>query len=87
MYITTIYSSVHSQPMPLLSPDETAAAIHLARTRGHLLPHGVMTAFAAACAASGLDLETLAGRALSRSDEHELSKEREAELDDYLARH
>ena len=69
------------------TPDETAAAIHLARTRGHLLPHGVMTAFAAACTASGFDLESLAGLALSRSDEHELSRERVAQLDDYLARH
>jgi hypothetical protein len=69
------------------TPEETAAAIHLARKRGHLLPHGVMTAFAAACTASLSNLETTTHRALTRSDEHELSRERVAQLDDYLARH
>ena len=69
------------------TPDETAAAVHLARTLGHKVPHGVMTALARRNAPGAEDLEAVAREALTRSDEHELSASRLAQLDDYLARH
>jgi len=68
------------------TPEETVAAIHLARTRGHAVPHGIMTALAGV--AGGMaSLEELAEAALARSGDHELSPSLLAQLDDYLARH
>lgn len=69
------------------TPDETVAAIHLARRAGRTLPHGVMTLFADRAASFGGDLDTLAARALARSADHELSPSRLAQLDAYLDRH
>jgi hypothetical protein len=69
------------------TPGETAAAIHLARARGRAVPHGVMTAFAQLNAPGNWDLDAVTNEALARSDDHELSARRLAQLDDYLARH
>lgn len=69
------------------TPEEVVAAIDLARTRGRTIPHGVMTAFAARLAKEPMDLDAVVARALARSDEHELSAPRLAEVDDYLDRH
>jgi hypothetical protein len=69
------------------TPDETAAAIHLAHARGHGLPHGVMTAFAASPAARSADLAAVVVRELARSADHELTDGRLAQLDAYLDRH
>jgi len=69
------------------TPDETVAALHLALKHGRTIPHGVMTAFAAQVLPNYPDLDALAGRALARSDDHELSAKRTTHLDDYLDRH
>jgi hypothetical protein len=69
------------------TPDESLAALHLARERGRQLPHGVMTTFAERLASGVADLDAVAARALSRSPDHELSARRVAQLDDYLDRH
>ena len=69
------------------TPEETAAAIHLARTHGRTIPHGVMTAFSKLGALGNSDMDAVARQALARSDEHELPTKRLAQLDDYLARH
>jgi UDP-N-acetyl-alpha-D-muramoyl-L-alanyl-L-glutamate epimerase len=69
------------------TPDETAAAIHLSRRNGRVLPHGIMTAFAQCAAAREGHLDRLAADALARSGDHELSAARIAQLDDYLDRH
>jgi len=69
------------------TPEETAAAIHLARVRGRMVPHGVMTAFAQLNARGDRDLDAVTNEVLLRSDDHELSARRLAQLDDYLARH
>jgi len=69
------------------TPEETVAALHLARARGHTIPHGVMTTFAACVAGKAVDLDAVAAHALARSRDHELSAIRIAQLDDYLDRH
>jgi len=69
------------------TPDETVAALHLALKRGRTIPHGVMTAFTGHVLPKSPDLDAVASRALARSDDHELSARRTAQLDDYLDRH
>jgi len=69
------------------TPDETVAALHLALEHGRTIPHGVVTAFTGAVLPKYPDLDALAGRALARSDDHELSALRTKQLDDYLDRH
>jgi len=69
------------------TPDESLAALHLARERGRHLPHGIMTTLAERLASGDADLDAVAARALSRSPDHELSAARIAQLDDYLDRH
>jgi hypothetical protein len=69
------------------TPDETVAALHLAKARGRTIPHGIMTAFAGRVASRASDLDAIAARALTRSTDHELSAARIAQLDDYLDRH
>ena len=69
------------------TPDETAAALHLAKTGGRRIPHGVMTAFNGHIASRPPDLDAVAAHALSSSPDHELSARRIAQLDDYLDRH
>jgi hypothetical protein len=69
------------------TPDETVAALYLAGKRGRRLPHGVMTAFTGAALQGFPDLDAVASRALSRSDDHELSAVRIAQLNAYLDRH
>jgi hypothetical protein len=69
------------------TPDETVAALHLARTGGRGLPHGVMTLYAKALAGRPDDLDALAAGVLARNSDHELSTHRLAQLDDYLDRH
>ena len=69
------------------TPEESVAAVHLAKSRGRTIPHGVMTALAGHVASSVSDLDTVAARALARSRDHELSATRIAQLDDYLDRH
>ncbi len=69
------------------TPDETQAALHLARTHGRAIPHGIMTAFNAQVASSLSDLGAIAARVMTRSHDHELSATRISQLDDYLDRH
>ena len=69
------------------TPEETAAAVVFAKRNGRAIPHGVMTAFAASAAGRAPDLDTAAGRALTRAEEHELSPARIEQLDAYLDRH
>jgi hypothetical protein len=69
------------------TPEETKAALHLASTRGRILPHGVMTAFSELVLSRPTDLDAAALRALTRSSDHELSARKVAQLDDYLDRH
>ena len=69
------------------TPDETAAALHLAKSAGRTIPHGVMTAFNGHIAPRLPDLDAMAAHALSFSPDHELSARRIAQLDDYLDRH
>ncbi len=69
------------------TPEETAAALHLAKKNGRSLPHGVMTVFLDRVAGTIPDLDAAAAIALARSGDHELSATRIAQLDDYLDRH
>jgi UDP-N-acetyl-alpha-D-muramoyl-L-alanyl-L-glutamate epimerase len=69
------------------TPDETMAALHLARLGGRTIPHGVMTAFADRVATTAPDLDAVAAAALTSAPDHELSTKRIAQLDDYLDRH
>lgn len=69
------------------TPDETLAALHLAKARGHKLPQGIMTTFAALVAGNAIDLDAVASYALTRLSDHELSARRLRQLDDYLDRH
>jgi hypothetical protein len=69
------------------TPDETVAALHLARLAGRSIPHGVMTAFNRHLAAGLPDLDAVSAAALTFSPDHELSARRIAQLDDYLDRH
>jgi hypothetical protein len=69
------------------TPHETLAALHLARTSGRRMPHGVMTLFAEAESVAAHDLDALAAQALAVSGEHELSERRLAQLHAYLDRH
>jgi UDP-N-acetyl-alpha-D-muramoyl-L-alanyl-L-glutamate epimerase len=69
------------------TPEETIAALHLARRAGRSLPHGVMTMFANRIGSQPFDGEALASRTLARTSEHELSPARLAALDAYLDRH
>ena len=68
------------------TPDESAAAVHLARTRGITLPHGCMTVFGDRIA-QRLDLDAVAAESLRRSDDHALPPRWLAALDAYLDRH
>jgi hypothetical protein len=69
------------------TPDETLAALHLARRAGRTIPHGVMTAFNRKVASGFPDLDAVAAAALTVSPDHELSAGRIAQLHDYLDRH
>jgi hypothetical protein len=69
------------------TPDETKAALHLAKTRGRSIPHGIMTTFNAQIASVNSDLDAVAARALTPSHDHELSATRVSQLDAYLDRH
>jgi hypothetical protein len=69
------------------TPEETAAAVHLAKANGRRLPHGIMTLFLDRVAGTIPDLDAAAAVALARSGDHALSAERIARLDDYLDRH
>jgi hypothetical protein len=69
------------------TPEETAAAFYLARTRGVTLPHGCMTVFQDRVAAHRRDLPDVAASALSRSDAHAIPVRWLAQLDAYLDRH
>jgi hypothetical protein len=69
------------------TPEESLAAVHLARLRGHAMPHGIMTALAARLASEPCDLAEIAGRVLARARDHELSSTMAAGLDGYLDRH
>jgi hypothetical protein len=69
------------------TPEESMAALHLAKTRGRAVPHGIMTAFAARLSSRPCDPASLAERLLARSQVHELSASLTAQLDDYLDRH
>ena len=69
------------------TPEETAAAIHLARTHGRTVPHGVMTAFAATAPTRGSDIDAAMARALALCMDHELTPARLTRLEDYLDRH
>jgi len=69
------------------TPDETVAALHLALTRHRTIPHGIMTVFMGKVVPRYPDLDSIAARALARSDDHELSAKRTAQLDDYLDKH
>jgi hypothetical protein len=68
------------------TPDESAAAVHLARMRGITLPHGCMTVFGDRIAERS-DLDAVAAEALRRSDEHSIPPRWLAALDAYLDRH
>jgi hypothetical protein len=69
------------------TPDETAAALHLAKAAGRFLPHGVMTVFNEGVARAELDLDATTARALARGALHELTSRRLGQLDAYLDRH
>jgi len=69
------------------TPEETVAALHLASTRGRTIPHGAMTAYSGLVLSRPVDLDALASRTLKRSNDHELSARKVAQLDDYLDRH
>jgi hypothetical protein len=69
------------------TPDESMAALHLARLAGRTIPHGVMTAFNRSVAARLPDLDAMSAAALTVSPDHELSARRIAQLDGYLGRH
>ncbi len=69
------------------TPDETVAALHLALKRGRTIPREIMTAFTEHVLPKYPELDATADRALARSDDHELSAKRTAQLDDYLDRH
>jgi hypothetical protein len=69
------------------TPDETLAALHLARRAGRTIPHGVMTAFNRRVASGFPDLDAITTAALTVSPDHELSAGRIAQLHDYLDRH
>jgi len=69
------------------TPDETAAAVHLARMGGVTLPHGCMTVFGDRVAAERNDLDAVAARALARSGDHAIPERFLAALDAYLDRH
>jgi hypothetical protein len=69
------------------TPEETAAALHLAKSNGRSVPHGIMTVFLDRVAGTIPDLDAAAAIALARSGVHELSAMRIARLDDYLDRH
>jgi hypothetical protein len=69
------------------TPDETIAALHLAKRAGRPVPHGIMTLLANRIAAHLCDGDALAARALERGADHELSPARLTELDAYLDRH
>lgn len=68
------------------TPEESIAAIHLARTAGRKLPHGTMTLFNRQVAARDLDPAAIAATALARSDLHALPARFLTVLDAYLAR-
>jgi len=69
------------------TPEETIAALHLAKRSGRSVPHGIMTLFADRVGSHPLDGDALAWRALARTSDHELSPARLAALDAYLDRH
>jgi hypothetical protein len=68
------------------TPDESVAAVHLARRNGIVLPHGCMTVFGDRIAQRS-DLDAVAAEALRRSDDHALPPRWLAALDAYLDRH
>lgn len=69
------------------TPEETVAALHLAKSRGRTIPHGIMTAFASHDLVGTFDLDAVTALALTVSSDHELSATRIAQLNDYLDRH
>ena len=69
------------------TPEETAAALHIAKMRGIAVPHGCMTVFNDRIAARRADLDQVAARALARSDDHAVPSKWLAQLDAYLDRH
>jgi UDP-N-acetyl-alpha-D-muramoyl-L-alanyl-L-glutamate epimerase len=69
------------------TPEETIAALQLARAAGRSIPHGIMTLFADRIGSQPFDGDALAARVLARTSDHELSAARLAALDDYLDRH
>ena len=69
------------------TPEETAAALHLAKTRGVFVPHGCMTIFGDCVASLRSDLDEVAARALARSDVHAIPARWLVQLDAYLDRH
>ena len=68
------------------TPDESIAAIHLARSRGRVLPHGSMTLFNDRIAQTAGDLEEIARKALSTSSDHALAPRWSEILERYAAR-
>ena len=69
------------------TPEETRAAVHLARHNDRILPHGSMTIFADRVASAPDDLDAAAARAMARSHDHSLSERWLRILDAYLDRH
>jgi len=69
------------------TPEETIAALHIAKTKGRGLPHGVMTLHAQTTVGSRDDFGPRVAGVLSRNSDHELSALRLAQLDAYLDRH
>jgi hypothetical protein len=69
------------------TPDETLAALYLARTSRRAMRHGVMALFNQVEADAAHDLPALAERALALSPDHELPPARLGALHAYLDRH
>jgi len=69
------------------TPEETAAALQLARVARRFVPHGVMTVFNEDVSRGALDPDAAIARVLARGSEHELPPARVAQLDAYLDRH
>jgi len=68
------------------TPEEIAAAFHLAHERSRHIPHAAMTVFSRCAATRFGDLDVIASRTLSRSGDHEIPPKMLAGLDAYLDR-